>query len=141
MSRRPSDAAPDAPSGRARAARPAAATALLLAAGMVASGWTLQAAAAPPTDASCARYRISWSTLDAGGGRALGPQAGWRMDATLGQPEPELAPLCTADGGAACAGAGYTLRGGFWPGRDQQPSGVDCLFADGFESPVTAPGA
>lgn len=92
-------------------------------------------------EAGCPNYQVRWSTLDAGGGRALGPSAGWRLNATIGQSEPDLAPLCTDDGGAACAGARFTLRGGFWPGLDQTPSGVDCLFIDGFESPVPAPGA
>lgn len=86
-------------------------------------------------------YRVPWSTLDSGGGGAQSA-SGLRLDATLGQAEPELAPLCTADGGPACAGARYRLRGGFWPGwlPDEPGAGcagaADCLFRDGFESPA-----
>jgi hypothetical protein len=85
-------------------------------------------------------YRVPWSTLDSGGGRVQSA-SGLRIDATLGQPEPELVPLCSADGGAACAGARYRLRGGFWPGwlRAEPGAGcagaADCLFRDGFETP------
>ncbi len=63
-----------------------------------------------------------------------------RVEGTLGQPEPEAVPLCTADGGAACAGARYSLRGGFWPALSvtRRSNGCaadsDCLLRDGFES-------
>lgn len=86
-------------------------------------------------------YRLPWATLDAGGGRSQSA-SGLRLDGTLGQSEPELAPLCSADGGAACVGARYALRGGFWPGFLMTPAGAgcgdapDCLFRDGFDAPV-----
>lgn len=119
--------------------RIAAALGLLLASVLGASMPIAHARTGAAPDSGCPTYRIAWSTLDSGGGRAQGPIGGWRVDATIGQSEPESAPLCTEDGGAACAGARFTLRGGFWPGRDQAPTGVDCLFADGFESPASAP--
>lgn len=84
-------------------------------------------------------YRLPWATLDAGGGRAQSA-SDLRLDGTLGQLEPELVPLCSADGGMACAGARYRLSGGFWPGwlRTEPGAGcagdTDCLFRDGFET-------
>lgn len=91
-------------------------------------------------------YRVSWSTLDAGGGRSLGPVSALRLDGTLGQAEPEAVPLCTVDGGPACDGARFSLRGGFWPAlrpvaTDTGCEGGDgCLFGDGFEA-AASPGA
>jgi hypothetical protein len=137
MSRIPPTAMP----GRALTALSAAMFFLVSTTGVAAPVQTSPAQAGAVANPSCASYRIRWATLDAGGGRIVGPNAGWRIDATIGQSEPELAPLCSGDGGAACAGALFTLRGGFWPGRDLIPAGVDCLFGDGFESVGTPPGA
>lgn len=90
--------------------------------------------------ASAEDHQIRWWTIDGGGGRSM--SAGdLRVEGTLGQPEPEAVPLCTADGGAACVGARYSLRGGFWPGLSVSWRGNgcasenDCLLRDGFESP------
>jgi hypothetical protein len=49
-------------------------------------------------------YDLTWSTIDSGGGTSTG--GSYSLIGTIGQP----------DVGAALAGGGYTLVGGFWGG-------------------------
>lgn len=63
---------------------------------------------------------LSRTTIDSGGGAAAG--ASFEVRGTIGQPEPETA-----------AGTTFQVRSGFWV--KQLPSG-DCIFADGFETPL-----
>ncbi len=54
--------------------------------------------------AALAQYDLSWHTIDGGGGTSGGQ--GFTLTGTIGQP----------DAGVMTSG-GFTLRGGFWPGR------------------------
>lgn len=86
-----------------------------------------------------AQYEISRSVIAGGGGTSS--DGTWRVTGTVGQAEADLAPLCSDDGTVPglCAGASYTLMGGFWWANKGEgaPSscGADlqCLFRDGFE--------
>jgi hypothetical protein len=83
--------------------------------------------------------RVAWSTLDAGGGAALGPASSWRLSGTLGQHEPQTGALCSTESGSECNAHGYLLQGGFWPGLLEAEAGTGCngidgcLFRDRFE--------
>lgn len=56
---------------------------------------------------------ITWRSID-GGGVAFASGGGYRLGATIGQP----------DAGSLAAGA-FALRGGFWIGGRPAPTGVD----------------
>src|SRR5262245_59480154 len=76
--------------------RPAAgAVAALIAAFAAASGWSTATAQVPGP------YRLTWSTLDGGGGFSAGGP--YHVRGTIGQP----------DAGTS-AGGGYRVLGGFW---------------------------
>lgn len=94
----------------------------------------LGAALATPASA---QYSLEWRTVDGGGGRASG--GAYELSGTLGQPDADLVPQCSADGGAGCAGAAYVLGGGFWAGLVGAPAlacgpALECIFRDGFET-------
>jgi hypothetical protein len=55
------------------------------------------------TTVGVADYKITWSTIDGGGGRSAGGQ--YVLTGTIGQPDAEYS-----------SGGNYELLGGFWPG-------------------------
>jgi len=80
----------------------------------------LPALIAAATPQSGAGYDLRWNTQDAGGGAMNGPN-GYALAGTIGQPDALIAP----------AGAGFALRGGFWPGAHAAGDGI---FSDDFEN-------
>jgi hypothetical protein len=55
-------------------------------------------------------YRLSWWTVDGGGGR-LSSEGGYALLGTAGQP----------DAGRPHSSASYSLTGGFWSGAPAEP--------------------
>ena len=80
----------------------------------------LPALVAEATPQTGAGYDLRWNTQDAGGSAMNGPN-GYALAGTVGQPDPLVAP----------AGAGFVLRGGFWPGAH---AAGDAIFGDDFEN-------
>lgn len=61
-------------------------------------------------------FELNPSTIDAGGGTAIG--GGFELSGTIAQPEADPRPA---------AGGEFSLAGGFWANAE------DTLFSDGFE--------
>jgi hypothetical protein len=109
---------------------------LALAAGVSACG--LSAAGAQ------AGFSIDWYSLD-GGGVSTSDDLSLRLSGSIGQLEPDVIALCSAQAGAECIDPVLQLTGGFWAGFPAAPGGSGpgcdgvegCIFADGFE-PVDA---
>lgn len=65
-------------------------------------------------------YTIPWSSIDAGA--AVLEADGWKLSATIGQPDTDVA--------ATLQGGGFKLRTGYW--LTPTPAG-DWIFSNGFE--------
>lgn len=107
---------------------------LAFAAGALACGPS--SAGAPP------EFRIDWYSIDGGGGQSTSQDLSLRLVGSVGQHEPDLIPLCSAEAGIDCVNPVLQLTGGFWAGFALAPTapgtgcaGVDgCLFINGFEA-------
>ncbi|MCG6118875.1 MAG: hypothetical protein MEQ07_11900 [Aquimonas sp.] len=105
-------------------------------------------AASSPTGAMQS-FRIGWYSIDGGGGMSTSADASIRLSGSIGQHEPDVIALCSAEAGVACINPVLQLTGGFWAGISTAPTGPgagcsgveNCLFANGFEAgdPGTSP--
>jgi hypothetical protein len=64
-------------------------------------------------------FEISWSSIDAGAAELAAD--GWRLSATVGQPDVSITPM---------QGGGYELRNGYWL---TSATSTDVIFANGFD--------
>ncbi len=87
-------------------------------------------------------FRIDWYSIDSGGGQSTSADLSLRLVGSLGQHEPDVIPLCSAEAGIDCVSPVLQLTGGFWAGIAVPPVGPGpgcagapgCLFINGFET-------
>ncbi len=91
------------------------------------------AAAALVVGAGAPQLELSWTTIDGGGGTAVGPDGTLELSGTIGQPD-----------AGEMAGGGFTLTGGFWfpvvAGDCNVDGGVNLFDYGDFSPCLTGPG-
>jgi len=92
---------------------------------------TLPLLAAPVGAAGAAEPRADWHVVAGGGGESAAGR--FAIRGTAAQHEAEEVPLCSADGGLACAAPRFQVIGGFWVPGSVDPPDTTALFRDGFE--------
>jgi hypothetical protein len=70
---------------------------------------------------SAGNLDLSWYTVDGGGAKSSA--GSFEINGTVGQPEAATASSAST----------FDMRGGYWPGVQNDASTVDALFSDGFE--------
>ena len=86
-------------------------------------------------------FSIDWYSIDNGGGVSVSDDNSLKLSGSIGQHEPDVISLCSAEAGVECVDPVLQLTGGFWVARASRPGtpgpgceGIDaCIFADGFE--------